>query len=404
MKKKVRCIICWTLIPLMIFAISMCYKLFIIPSTIFSREGQELESNNIIRLSEYNLYSKQYNKKNKILNIKLLGIVPVKSVFVKSIPEIYVYPGGIPVGVKLNTKGVLVVAFSDIDTNKGKAISPSAEGGLQLGDSITKINDNVINGSEELIREIDLNKSNKMKVTIERNNKTIEKTIKPVKDKTDDIYKIGLWVRDSTSGVGTLTFYDEKSEKFAALGHPITDVDTGTILKINNGEIVQSSIISLRKGQKGNPGELRGIFVNEDEDLGKVYKNTKCGIYGNSNKKLTCSKNNKPMKIALRTEVKEGKAKILTTIDGSEPRYYDIKIEKLLVQDNPGPKSMVIRVTDPELLNKTGGIVQGMSGSPIIQDNKIVGAVTHVLINKPNVGYGIYIEWMLRDAGILPNN
>ncbi|MEL7597547.1 MAG: SpoIVB peptidase S55 domain-containing protein, partial [Clostridiaceae bacterium] len=165
-----------------------------------------------------------------------------------------------------------------------------------------------------------------------------------------------------------------------------------------------SSIISLRKGQKGNPGELRGIFVNEETDLGKVNKNTICGIYGCGNDKLIGKKYNNPMKIALRNEIKEGSAKILTTIEGTEPKLYDIEIEKLLTQDEPGPKSMIIKVTDPILLNKTGGIVQGMSGSPIIQDNKIVGAVTHVLINRPDVGYGIYIEWMLKDADILIKN
>lgn len=404
MKNKKQCIICWILIPLIILMTSIYYNTATLPNTIFLKENQELNSNYILKLNKYSFMHKSLKENEETIDVSFLGILPIKSVSVKSVPEIYVYPGGTPVGVKLTTKGVLVVAFSDVETTRGKVVSPSAESGIQIGDIILKVNDSSINNSDELIREIDLNKSKKLKIVLERNDKIIEKILKPVKSKDDKNYKIGLWVRDSTSGVGTLTFYDAKTKKFGALGHPITDVDTGTILKINEGEIVESSIISLRKGQKGNPGELRGIFVNEETNLGKVNKNTICGIYGCGNEKLIGKKYNSPMRIALRNEIKEGPAKILTTIEGAEPQLYDIKIEKLLIQDEPGPKSMIIKVTDPVLLNKTGGIVQGMSGSPIIQDNKIVGAVTHVLINRPDVGYGIYIEWMLKDADILINN
>lgn len=404
MKNKKQCIICWILIPLVILMTSMYYITATLPNTVFLKENQELNSNYILKLNKYSFMHENLKENQDTIDVSFLGILPIKSVSVKSVPEIYVYPGGTPVGVKLTTKGVLVVAFSDVETSKGKVVSPSAENGIQIGDIILKVNDSSISNSEELIREIDLNKNKKLKIVLERNDKIIEKTLKPVKSKDDKGYKVGLWVRDSTSGVGTLTFYDKKTKKFGALGHPITDIDTGTMLKINQGEIIESSIISLRKGQKGNPGELRGIFVNEETDLGKVNKNTICGIYGCGNDKLIGKKYNNPMKIALRNEIKEGSAKILTTIEGTEPKLYDIEIEKLLTQDEPGPKSMIIKVTDPILLNKTGGIVQGMSGSPIIQDNKIVGAVTHVLINRPDVGYGIYIEWMLKDADILIKN
>lgn len=402
MKNKFKCIICWILIPLIIFAMGIYCEKSLLPDTVFLREGEQLKSNYLIKLNKK--YSMHKNLNEDVLKVSLLGVVPIKSVSVKSVPEMEVYPGGTPIGVKLNTKGVLIVAFSDIETGKGKVISPAAESGMQVGDIILKINESTINNSQDLITKISISKNKKLKVTIERNGKILEKSIKPIKNKKDKEYKIGLWVRDSTSGVGTLTFYDKESSKFAALGHPITDVDTGSILKINDGEIIESSIVSLRKGQKGNPGELRGIFVNEDSNLGKVKKNSMCGIYGNGNDKLIGKKFNKPIKIALRNEIKEGDAKILTTIDGCEPELYSIKIEKLLSQDKPGPKSMIIKITDERLISKTGGIVQGMSGSPIIQDNKLIGAVTHVLINKPEVGYGIYIEWMLEDAEILPNN
>ncbi|MCD3215894.1 SpoIVB peptidase [Clostridium botulinum C] len=405
MKNKMKCIICWSLVPIIMLIALACFQISHIPNTIFIRKNQQLNSNYNIKLGMNKLkLNNSKGSNNQNISVNLFGILPIKSVSVKSIPQIYVYPGGTPVGVRLSTKGVLVVSLSDIQSEKGKIVSPAAESGIQVGDIIININNKPINSSEDLIKEINLNKKNNLNVRIERNGKILDKSIVPIKDKENNVYKIGLWVRDSTSGVGTLTFYDKKTNKFAALGHPITDVDTGNILKINTGEIVESSIISVKKGQKGSPGELRGIFMNEESTLGNVSKNTLCGIYGKSKNNLVSKKYNKPIKIALRSEIKEGPAKILTTIDGTEPKLYDIKIEKLLFQDVPGPKSMVIKITDNELLNKTGGIVQGMSGSPIIQDNKLVGAVTHVLINRPDVGYGIYIEWMLKDAEILQNN
>lgn len=318
----------------------------------------------------------------------------------KTIPKgIEIYPGGQPVGVKLNTKGVLVVALSDLETSNKKIVSPAATAGIEIGDSIISINGEDIISSEQISKVINNYNGDDMKIVIERNGEKLTKILKPVRCNSDNSYKIGLWIRDSTAGVGTLTFYHEKTGIFGGLGHPITDIDTGTILSINSGEIVSSSIESVKKGMRGNPGELRGIFLNEDSILGTISKNTECGIFGKSKVKLI-NKYNKPLPVALRSEIKEGPAQILTTIEGGEPCLYDIKIQKLLTQDSPGPKSMVICITDPVLLDKTGGIVQGMSGSPIIQNGKIIGAVTHVLINKPEVGYGIYIEWMLKEANI----
>lgn len=402
MNKKRGSIVCWILIPILLIMLVAYYKVENIPTTIFIREGQSVKSNTFVKVCEVN--NKAENSLQNLerkASVNLLGVLPVKSVSIKPVSnDTILYPGGQPVGVKLNTKGVLVVALSDVKTEKGKMTSPASAAGIQIGDNIIKINDCDIKDAEQTQSEINRSEGKDIKVLIERKGQKLEKTIKPIKGLEDNNYKIGLWIRDSTAGVGTLTFYDEKSGMFAALGHPITDVDTGTILSINSGEIVSSSIVSVKKGIKGNPGELKGIFVNEDTTLGNIYKNTECGVFGKGNNQLK-NKHHKPMKVGLRNEIKEGPAKILTTINGEEPKYYDIEIEKLLSQDSPGPKSMVIKVTDPKLIEKTGGIVQGMSGSPIIQDNKIVGAVTHVLINKPDVGYGIYIEWMLKDANIL---
>ncbi|WP_315114626.1 SpoIVB peptidase [uncultured Clostridium sp.] len=403
MKKKVKYKFINSLI-ISVLLISLCayYKAFRIPTTMFIREGEMLKSNNIIRLVEDKSIkaSQGFETKDRNIDVSILGLLKIKSVSLKSVPkELSVYPGGQPVGVKLNTKGVLVVALSDLETSTGKVNSPAAVGGIEIGDSIIKINNEEITNSEKASSLINGCEGKTMVVTLERRGNTLTKNIAPVKTK-DGNYKIGLWIRDSTAGVGTLTFYDDKTDIFAALGHPITDADTGTMLNINSGEIVNSSIISVRKGVKGTPGELKGIFIDEDVVLGEIKKNTECGIFGVSNMSLK-NKYSKKMKIALRDEIKEGPAQILTTIDGKQPKLYNIVIEKLLPQSTMGPKSMIIKVTDKELLEKTGGIVQGMSGSPIIQNDKLVGAVTHVLINKPDTGYGIYIEWMIKDSDIL---
>ena len=387
--------ICVFFIPILLLILSAYYSIQNIPTTIFVREGESIKINRLMEIEDKGIFG------DKNVSVSLLGMLPVKSVSVRTVPEIMVYPGGQPVGVKLNTKGTLVVGLCDIEVENGKKSSPAANAGIEIGDIVTKVNGKTVNRCEEVASEINSCEGKEVNITIERKGQIIEKKLKPIRSINDKNYKIGLWIRDCTSGIGTLTFYDDKTKKFAALGHPITDVDTGTIMKVNNGEILLASIGSVRKGLKGNPGELRGSFIEEENSLGKIKKNTECGIFGDSNDRIVNSAVNKPLKIALRDEIKLGKAKIITTINGETPKMYDIEIEKLLPQEASGPKSMIIRITDKELLEKTGGIVQGMSGSPIIQDNKIVGAVTHVLINKPDTGYGIYIEWMLRDADIL---
>lgn len=322
-----------------------------------------------------------------------------KSTYAKS-SDIKVYPGGQPIGIKLNTKGALVIALSDIETTEG-IVSPATKAGIQIGDSILKVNGKEVKSSEDVSTYINREDGKEVTITIFRKDKTFDVSLKPVKSTTDEKFKVGLWVRDSTAGVGTLTFYDENTKKFGSLGHPITDVDTGSIMSVANGEIVSSNIVSVRKGVKGDPGELRGIFVEEEKSLGNINNNTECGIFGEGCDELKNSMFKEPIPIALRDEIKTGKAQILTTIEGNEPKLYDIEIEKLLVQEESGSKSMVIKIVDKDFLDKVGGIVQGMSGSPIIQDGKLIGAVTHVLINKPDTGYGVYIDWMLKDSKIL---
>lgn len=402
--KKIKLVVLYcVLTPIIIMSIFTYNRIRSIPETIFVRQGENVSKDSFLSFKPYdslNSSNKVNFKKDKV-NVSILGILPVKTVNLKSVPKIKLYPGGQPVGIKLSTKGVLIVGFSDINTMQGKISSPAAKAGIQIGDNLIKVNNENIVSSKDLANKIGKYKNNELNLTIERKGKLIEKKVEKIKSEDDESYKIGLWVRDSTAGIGTLTFYYDKGKEFAALGHPITDVDTGTILKINSGNLINSSVVSVRKGVKGTPGEIRGIFVDEDTPIGSIYKNTICGVFGKSSNDIKNSNFNKPLEIGLRNEIKAGEAQILTTINGNKPEVYSIQIEKLFDQQEPGPKSMVIRVTDQRLLNKTGGIVQGMSGSPIIQNGKIVGAVTHVLVNRPEVGYGIYIEWMLKSAGIL---
>ena len=313
--------------------------------------------------------------------------------------DIEVYPGGISIGVKINNKGALVVGYSDISTHEGLSESPGKVAGIELGDIIEEVNGENIETCSDLISKVKSCRNDELTVKILRGNSEITKKVPLIKE--DNEYKIGLWVRDSTAGIGTLTFYDKDSKTFGALGHPITDGDTNVSFNIKSGTLLRSSILSIKKGERGNPGEIKGLFINENESIGTIEKNTSSGIYGDGLTELINPNFNKAMTVAYRDEIKEGHAQIITTVEDDGAKAYDIEILKLLPQDEPGSKSMIIKIVDPVLLEKTGGIVQGMSGSPIIQNGKIIGAVTHVLINKPDVGYGIYIEWMLQDAGVI---
>ena len=381
--------------PMLILGLITFFSLSSIPEKIYVNEAA---STSDVVLSD-NIFMKNSKIKKDKLQVKLLGFIPVKSVAVSKVNDLEVYPGGTSVGIKLSTKGVLVVGHSDIESVEGKVESPAKNSGIELGDVLIKINGEEIQSSKDLSKKIKNLDNSKINVDYIRNGNIEKKEIDLEKENNE--YKLGLWVRDSTAGIGTLTFYDKNTLIFGALGHPITDGDTNKPFIVRNGDLLNSSVISVRKGEKGSPGELKGLFVNEKESLATIEKNTEAGIFGEASADLVNPTFNKPLKVGFRNEIKEGAAKIITTIDENGPKMYDIEIVKLLPQEEPGPKSMVIKVTDEELLEKTGGIVQGMSGSPIIQDNKLVGAVTHVLINKPDVGYGIYIEWMLKDAGVI---
>lgn len=381
--------------PIAILALIAYLSVLKLPEKIYVNDSMQVSDISVYNQGVLNTVKMSKDK----VNIDFLGLIPIKSVSVQKLDDIKLYPGGTSVGIKLSTEGVLVVGFSDVETRGGTESSPAKVAGLQLGDVLLKVNGNEIQGAKQLGLLIKENNNNLVNVEFIRQGCKFNKDIELVKE--GEAYKLGLWVRDSTAGIGTLTFYDVNSKTFGALGHPITDGDTNTTFTIKDGDLLSASILSVRKGEKGVPGELRGLFVNERSTIGKISINATSGIFGSTTKDLINPKFSEPMSIGLRNEVKEGPATIISTVGDEGPKEYSIEIVKLLQQDKSGPKSMIIKVTDEELLSKTGGIVQGMSGSPIIQNNKIVGAVTHVLINKPDIGYGIYIEWMLEEAGII---
>lgn len=393
MKNKKLKYLAMIITPMLILSLLTYFYLFNIPKKIYINEDT-----NSIKVSN-NIFIKDSKIVKDKLELKFLGLIPIKSVSVSKVKDLEVYPGGMNVGIKISTKGVLVVGHSDIESTEGKIESPAKASGIEVGDIITKIDGKEIENSRDLSKKISNVDKEKISIEYLRNGISDEKEVQLKKENNE--YKLGLWVRDSTAGIGTLTFYDKNTNLFGALGHPITDGDTNRPFTIKEGNLLNSSIISIKKGEKGAPGELKGLFVNEKENIGKIDKNTESGIFGTGSDKLINGTYNKPLRVGFRSEIKEGAAKIITTIDEEGPKEYDIEIIKLLPQEEPGAKSMVIKVVDQNLLEKTGGIVQGMSGSPIIQDNKLIGAVTHVLINKPDVGYGIYIEWMLKDAGVI---
>lgn len=310
-----------------------------------------------------------------------------KTTTTKSTAEpVYVYLGGYPLGFTMNCSGVIVVAKSNESAFE-----------IKEGDVITHIEDLPITSSEEIYAIINSDgfAGRILNVTYKRGDEVLKTTIKPKYDAIANAYKLGLWIRDNAAGVGTLTYIRKDNLRFGALGHPVCDIDTGTALPVSNGSIFRCNIVGYKSGVKGAPGELKGLFLRNSSMLGTLDKNNQFGVYGTFAEKTLEKYNQTVVEVASKDEVRSGKAKIRSTIEGGEPKEYDIEIVKTYFQKTKENKSMFIRVTDKELLAKTGGIVQGMSGSPIIQNGKLVGAVTHVFVSDPTKGYGVYAEWMI---------
>ncbi|MFK3958524.1 SpoIVB peptidase [Guptibacillus hwajinpoensis] len=385
-----------------------------IPDEIIMFEGDQTRISSVIpavaSLGSTEVASLDQQQSNLTINGKksgsdildlTVGDFPVKKVGVKVLPDFKVIPGGQSIGVKLNTRGVLVVGHHLIHTNEGDR-SPGEIADIQVGDIITKINGQTVKKMSDIgtIVKKAGSDGNALKVTIVRENEELSKKLIPVKDKQNESYRIGLYIRDSAAGVGTLTFYHPNTKKYGALGHVISDMDTKKPIVVNHGEIYPSSVTSIEKGSNGHPGEKLARFSNTAQKLGTITRNSPFGIFGEMNDEVKKGMYDQPMPIALSHQVKEGPAKILTVVKGSEVKEYDVEVISSIPQKFPATKGMVIKVTDPELLKETGGIVQGMSGSPIIQEGKVIGAVTHVFVNDSTSGYGVHIEWMLEEAGI----
>ena len=327
--------------------------------------------------------------------VSFLNEITLKNIDVDVLPRTTVIPVGNIAGVKLYTSGVLVVGMSEIEGEDNKKYKPYENTGIKEGDTIIEINQNDISSTEELIKTVNSSQGKNITVKYIHGEETKECSMQPVKTSNND-YKLGLWVRDSAAGVGTVTFYEPSTKTFGALGHGITDIDTNELINIASGEFVTTRILEITKGESGNPGKIQGTVDNQ-KNIGTISKNTQFGIYGSvenlSNLNIDASKE---MEVALRAEIQEGKATILCSLDNQKVQEYEIEIEKIYKENNYDNKSMRIKVTDSRLLEKTGGIIQGMSGSPIIQNGKFVGAVTHVLVNNPKEGYGVFGDIMLK--------
>ncbi|PLR84497.1 SpoIVB peptidase [Bacillus canaveralius] len=372
-----------------------------LPKAVTVSAGLSSDSSNLNLVQDQDsvsLEAKEYGKNEMIL--ELAGF-PIKKVDVDVLKDFKVYPGGQSIGVKLNTVGVLVVGHHQVETPAGKA-SPGEAAGIRVGDIITEINGTPIEKMADVGPVVQNAGKNgqPLNITINRENDKISAQLKPTQEKGENSYKLGLYIRDSAAGIGTMTFYHPESKKYGALGHVISDMDTKKPIVVEDGQIVRSTVTSIEKGSNGDPGEKLAQFSTDREVIGNINRNSPFGIFGKLNKDIENGVYDEPLPIALSHQVKEGPAKILTVVDTDEVNLFDIEIVSTIPQKFPATKGMVIKVTDPKLLEKTGGIVQGMSGSPIIQDGKLIGAVTHVFVNDPTSGYGVHIEWMLNEADI----
>lgn len=323
---------------------------------------------------------------------KLFGFLPIKKATVQLTEGEEVYIGGNTLGFHLETSGVLVIGENKVETAAGFATQPAGSG-LQKGDVIISIDDFIIKSVGDIVTYLsEMKPKEQVSINILRKNKPLTLTVPLLVEKETEKLKLGIWARDDASGIGTLT-YVKKDGRFGALGHAITDFETGAICEAKGGTVHKCSVVGISKGKMGSPGELKGLFLHDEEGIGSLEKNTPVGVYGNITKPESVIDINKTARTASRLAVVPGKAKIASNISGIKEEY-DIEIIKATKQNVSLSKGMVLRVTDKRLLALTGGIVQGMSGSPILQNGKVVGAVTHVFVSDPTKGYGIYIDWM----------
>lgn len=338
-------------------------------------------------------FAGQTYPKSETARLKLFGLLPVKDVEIHTVETPILIPGGDPFGIKLLMEGVMIVGMGEIKTDSGMEC-PAEECGLKEGDIIISINGKKITSNSEIQNIVSESKGSSLRIVYTHQDEQKTSVLTPALSSADNSYKAGIWVRDSTAGIGTVTFYEPTTNRFGGLGHPVCDSDTGEIIPVSSGDVADVSITKVVKGHSGSPGELHGTFKS-DMSTGTIYFNNKYGIFGEMFKPI---KDSGGIQMGLKQEIETGPATIYTTIDENGPQEYDIIIEKIDYK-NSGTKNMTIKITDEKLLEKTGGIVQGMSGSPIIQNGKLIGAVTHVFVSDPQRGYAIFCENMY-ESGI----
>ncbi len=374
-----------------ILVVIFAWNYFMIPANMTFIEGHQYSCNTILPVSL------AVNSDGNTADVKAFGLVTQKTIDVKVIPETKVVVSGKPIGVKMLSEGLLVTGFVGFIAEDNVYVSPARDSDIVLGDRIMSCNDKKIENADDFTEILNSLKGEPVKLKIKRNNSLIDVEINPVKASADGKYKLGIWVKDSIAGIGTLTFYSKETGFYGALGHGITDSETGSVFNLSKGLLLYADITGVAKGNPGVPGELKGIFLTGGKGIlaGNILLNNEEGIYGYLQEDSRSKLGGTEMLIGTASMVEEGQAKIISTVDDCGPKEYDICIEKVSLSKVGTTKGLVLKITDKELLEKTGGIVQGMSGSPIIQNGRLIGAVTHVMINDPTMGYGVFIESML---------
>lgn len=331
------------------------------------------------------------------IEYKLMGIIPLKEAEVQVLKPAYVIPGGIPIGIYMETKGILIIGTGEVTGIDGLTYEPAYRI-VQRGDYIQAINGKPVSDKEDLMDVVNAEGEQDVILDLDRNGETIQVKVEAVKTSQEE-YKLGIWVRDNTQGIGTLTFLTENG-RFGALGHGVNDVDTGSLLEIAEGALYDTNIIDIKKGEKGTPGELSGLIRYRKELIcGELTENTPVGIFGEGEDRLYEKLEGEPLQVGYKQEIELGEAYVRSSISGVM-KDYQVEILEIHRKDEDMNKGIILKVTDPELLDLTGGIVQGMSGSPIIQNGKLVGAVTHVFVQDSTKGFGVFIENMLEHVNL----
>lgn len=393
--KKIKFILTFFLLLILYIYVSF---ITLIPNNIVLLEGENYEPRKIFGIDFIEVTETSNDDINTSkLEIKLLGKINLKDVVITKVKNTKVVPVGKIIGLKMYTNGILVVGMSEVEDTNNILNKPYENTDIKSGDTILKINENIVENIDNLKKIVNESKGEELKLTVFRNGTIINTDIRPIRTDESE-YKIGLWVKDAATGVGTMSFYIPETKEYGILGHGITDSDTNNLINIDSGELVTAKIISLKKGENGIPGEIKGTIINS-QTIGDIRKNTQFGVYGKLNNITALNiDSSKAIEIALRDEIKEGRATLLCAFnENNTVNEYEIEIEKIYRDNDYNNKSMLIKVVDEKLLEETGGIIRGLSGAPIIQNGKFIGAITNVLVSDSSVGYAIFADLMIKE-------